>query len=183
MCKFFSFISYEREFYYCDSLVRGTEEEEPDSHSRICEIFQLREDNCNKYEVVDGKLIVDNIVDEEELLEDVQAWVDNFIVSPEFFRICKVSKQFPSITTEEQWLEVSQDSDSEVRGAVAENTNCPVNVLKILAKDSDWWVRRAVAKNVNCLANTLETLAKDSNRSVREAAAITKEGGVYGQER
>ena len=54
MCDFFSFNTYKGEKYYFNAEQRKTEAE-PDSHSRIAEVFlgsTIKEDKCNKYEYI-----------------------------------------------------------------------------------------------------------------------------------
>ena len=44
---------------------------------------------------------------------------------------------------------LAADQDSDVRKAVAQNANTPVDTLQTLAADQQWDVRKAVAQNAN----------------------------------
>jgi hypothetical protein len=59
---------------------------------------------------------------------------------------------------------LSQDTNEDVREAVAERADCPQRVLSKLAKDLQVGVRRAVAANENCPGVVLDQLADDTAR-------------------
>ena len=63
-------------------------------------------------------------------------------------------------------IKLSKAADKNIRGSV-KNLNCPVDLLKLLAKDKDYRVRSSVAKNLNCPVDLLVLLAKDKNEHVR----------------
>ncbi len=63
------------------------------------------------------------------------------------------------------------DSDENVRWLVARNPNCPVELLQQLAVDEDEDIRKEVARNPNCPIKTLEQLATDEDKYVRKAVA------------
>ncbi|MBF0546857.1 MAG: hypothetical protein HQM08_20625 [Candidatus Riflebacteria bacterium] len=78
-------------------------------------------------------------------------------------------------TSAETLLRLSNDSDQDVKAAVAGNpkltsqyTNC--NDLDILAGSSNWKVRQTVAMNRSTSRNTLMRLVNDSDSDVRRAA-------------
>jgi hypothetical protein len=54
-----------------------------------------------------------------------------------------------------------------VRAAVAENPNCPVEILDRLSKDDEDKVRWRVAGNPNCPVEILDRLSRDPKREVR----------------
>ena len=58
-----------------------------------------------------------------------------------------------------------------VRGEVARNPNCPIEVLDRLSKDKYWYVREKVAKNPNCPIDLLVQVMGDEDEDVRELAA------------
>jgi len=64
MCLFFSFVSYDGNFYYINAEDRKKKLlKNPDSHTQICTFFKLREDMCNKYEYTKEKgLVIDSEV-------------------------------------------------------------------------------------------------------------------------
>jgi hypothetical protein len=92
MCNFFSFITYKGEKYYFDHIQRREAPNlDHDSHTTIADFFlksTIKEDRCNKYEYVNGKLEIDTIQDEDECFEDVKAWMDEFAKSEKFEKIC-----------------------------------------------------------------------------------------------
>jgi hypothetical protein len=157
MCNFFSFVSYRGKKYYFDELSMG-EHDDYSSHSFICETFDLLEDMCNKYEIVCGKLVVDNIGNSEELLEDVQHWVDDFVASPKYQRILK---------KHQRWLaKLSGDKEYNVRQSIANNPYTASKTLTKLADDVWPIVRREVAGNTNTSRKTLVKLASDEDPNV-----------------
>jgi hypothetical protein len=87
MCNFFSFVTCPNqkphEFFYFnrEDRIKSIElDEDPrdnDSHSHICEVFQLREDKCNKYEydLKRKKLVIDQINNEDDDSIAAEEWV------------------------------------------------------------------------------------------------------------
>ncbi|UVS37017.1 HEAT repeat domain-containing protein [Bacteroides faecis] len=69
------------------------------------------------------------------------------------------------------FVELSKDSDCDVRRSAAGNPNTPVDVLVELSKDSDCDVRRSAAGNPNTPVDVLVELSKDSDCDVRRSAA------------
>ena len=164
MCQFFSFVTYKGQKFFCNDLDREVVDN-PDSHTNICNLFHLPEDKCNKYEWVDGRLIRDSIVDKEEVLEDVQAWIENLVQSPAFTRIKDVLIK--------RLITQSTDKHYAIRCGVAENTNTPSETLVVLSKDEDSEVRHSVAENTNTPSETLVVLSKDENYGIRYRAMNT----------
>lgn len=187
MSRFFSFVTYEGQKYFFDDLARiGAERY--DSHTCICMVFKLPECKCNKYEIVDGKLVVDNIANCEELLEDVQEWAEYFVASPAFARIAAAHQanlrrkaadysvrglELAAIDTEAP-LEILQTAAQHwyefVREAVAKNRKAPEALLALLSRDVSKWVRMAVAGNSNTPIHSLLVLEKDEFCYVRDEA-------------
>lgn len=65
---------------------------------------------------------------------------------------------------------LATDNNAGVRRAVAQNPNTPVETIKTRATDEHWWVRCGVAWNSNTPVETLEVLATDADANVRESA-------------
>ena len=89
MCEFFSFVTNKGKIYYFGYEQRKTEKD-PDSHSRIAEVFFNLPINCdrsNTYEYVSGRLIKDQINDPEESFDDVKDAFDRFKMTREFWQI------------------------------------------------------------------------------------------------
>ena len=83
--------------------------------------------------------------------------------SPEVSRRTSVAQN----THSSELLELLQyDPDWQVRTALAENLNTPVEVLNALANDSDWTVRMVVARHPNLPKDTLDKLASDEDSDV-----------------
>lgn len=66
--------------------------------------------------------------------------------------------------------DLANDPDSSARRGVADNPNCPDELLVQLAKDPEFIVRLGVALNPKTPTSVLEDLAHDSNKWVAENA-------------
>lgn len=78
MCHFFSFcVNEQGRKYYFDSISR-MKESEPDSHSRICEMFNLDEDKINKFEY--------NPITEVFKTDQINSNVDNSLRAEDWVR-------------------------------------------------------------------------------------------------
>jgi hypothetical protein len=87
MCKFFSFVTYQGNKYFFNSEQRRLDEKH-DSHTNIAHVSKIPEDRSNKYEFFDGKLVADSITDTEEVFDDVKSWVEQFVTTREYWKIC-----------------------------------------------------------------------------------------------
>ena len=98
MCKFFSFISDPKgnvHYFNADERLKllksNPEEYNPDSHSSIVhKLVSIQgnvEDHCNKYELLQGEFIVDQINGKNDS-EKMKRWVENFIKTDEFREVC-----------------------------------------------------------------------------------------------
>jgi hypothetical protein len=61
----------------------------------------------------------------------------------------------------------AKDKSEDVREKVAENPNCPADVVVTLAEDEGYSVREGVARNVNCPWELLERLADDEEGAIK----------------
>ncbi|HET8843057.1 MAG TPA: HEAT repeat domain-containing protein [Ktedonobacteraceae bacterium] len=71
------------------------------------------------------------------------------------------------------WL--ARQSNGEIRAAVAENAQTPVNMLRHLSQDKDLQIRKAVAENAQTPVDVLRHLAQDENNEVRYCVAKNKQ--------
>jgi len=62
---------------------------------------------------------------------------------------------------------LATDENVDVRWGVAENPNTPVELLEVLATDENYNVRYGVAQNPNAPVETLKILATDNDYDVR----------------
>ena len=134
MCKFFSFvtdpINHPAEYYCFDWEYRkaNLKANDADSHSHICKTFNLREDECNKYEFdpLTKRFVIDQINSEKDDSEAAEKWanrldfktiVEPLIIKPIInpFELPKVSKP-----TDEQigWLKEWASVRASVRDSV-----------------------------------------------------------------
>jgi hypothetical protein len=51
-----------------------------------------------------------------------------------------------------------QDEDNNVRYCVADNPNCPIDILRVLSKDKDSWVRYWVVRNPNTPIKSIKNI-------------------------
>ena len=63
-------------------------------------------------------------------------------------------------------VDLSRDSNWEIRYWVAQNPNTPAEVLTELSRDSNWGVRSSVARNPSTPVEALIELSKDSEWDV-----------------
>lgn len=66
---------------------------------------------------------------------------------------------------------LARNKDRNVRRRVAENSNCPADLLDVLSTDEDYEVRIAVAENENCPPGVLLKLVQDPCTDVRYSMA------------
>lgn len=76
--------------------------------------------------------------------------------------------------TSEQLEELSESNSWIVRASVAEQENCPLNVLEKLSNDEHLFPRFNVALHKNCPTNILEKLSKDKCFGVRFNVVLNK---------
>jgi len=181
VCNFFSFCMDEfGKKYYFDAKGRKTESE-PDSHSRICSRFFVREDSVNKFEfnpltrefTVDNLNTVDNKVQAEDWVKSlnfkriIPLLIIKPIVNPLKIKAKKVTAL--EISKLETWNSVW----NSVRNSVQ-------NSVQNLVRDSVWnSVRNSVQ---NLVRNSVYSSVQDSVRSsvwnsvynsVRDSAGIS----------
>jgi len=72
--------------------------------------------------------------------------------------------------SDDVWRSLSHHSVWSVRGSVANNLRCPVDVLVVLSKDSHSSVRGMVASHPCCPVDVVAELVQDRNWGVRMAA-------------
>jgi len=80
-------------------------------------------------------------------------------------------------TSEDELLNLSQDSDKFVRIALARNKNIPLFILENLSRDEDADVRYYVAGVIHLPTSILERLSKDEAVSVRWMVAQREDIG------
>ena len=151
------------------------------SHSCICKIHKLKEDEINKYEYNPYKDNCYGGIKGLNLENDGVNTVtraDLNIIEKHLTTLFPTNASwdsFEALKTDENILgliELSKDNtDSDVRYAVARNINTPIAVLTELSKDNDYDVRRAVARNINTPIAVLIELSKDNHYYVKRAVA------------
>jgi hypothetical protein len=72
-------------------------------------------------------------------------------------------------------LQLSADSDENVRAVVAQEYFCPMEALEVLANDEADSVRLGVIQNPNVSLPILETLSHDENPEIAHAAQVARE--------
>lgn len=65
---------------------------------------------------------------------------------------------------------LANENEWTIRKAVSYNEKTPSELLSFLAQDKNWWVRYAIAINGNTPSKALKTLANDEEEGVRKAA-------------
>jgi hypothetical protein len=65
----------------------------------------------------------------------------------------------------------SNSKSLAVRRKVAENPNCPAEILDRLIRDEERWIRQGIAGNPNCPVEALDRLSRDVDEDVRYEVA------------
>ncbi len=101
--------------------------------------------------------------------EEITSWEEQY---PERAALLRLRKTAIGVARGDDLgaaLQLADDTDAEVRRAVAERTDLPNELLSDLAMDQAWEVRLGVASNPSCPTGALDTLCVDGVPGILKA--------------
>lgn len=129
----------------------------------------------NTFEQLYKKIINENYIDETTLEERktdheiIEESVNKKLINEGILRSLTSFIQSSNFSVDEM-KRLSENSDEEIREAIANNPNCPPQILDYLSYDSCGHVKYAVVNNPNTLYHTLRHLENDHDICIYSAA-------------
>ena len=173
MCQFFSFVTYKGKPFYLniekrkEIISRGKEYFEfLDSHSFLCSELKLDVDKVNKYEYNDNGFEVDQINDLLNDSEEAKKWVEKFIKTKEFQKIC-----IESVVSDGKAIKYIKNPSEKLKEiAVKQNGNA----IKYIKNPSEKLKELAVKQNKNAIKHIKNPSTKIQELAVKQNGYVIK---------